>query len=94
MHGETKAIERLLDIQARPDCDQAGRTQRDKLSPRSYRQGIVSVAIWNDVKEALIHVEFVFIYTRARATISSVDKATIELNEGSESRAKMQVGTR
>ena len=32
MQRQTKAIERLLDIQSRSNCDQACRAQRDKLS--------------------------------------------------------------
>jgi hypothetical protein len=42
----------------------------------------------------LIYVKPVFIDSRARAAIPTVDKSTIKLNEGSEVRTKMQVGTR
>ena len=91
MQHEANAIEGLLDVEAGPGCDEACGTQRDELAAGANREGMIWRLQGDDIYEALVEVELVFVDARPRSAVSTIDQAAVELDESAEALRQVQI---
>ena len=92
LHSGPNAIERLLDVESCSCGYQASGTERDQLPAQANSDVGFGIVAERQVEKRLIEIECVLIDAGTGTAIATRDEATIELYEGAEVLAQMEIG--